>query len=272
MFEIANTKQKALLALSCSLGWEVSAVLELDRKTLSGLVDRAKSENQQFIYFISQRHKTGAARLGVLNPLCLEWLGKWLTESKGMRFRKRKLDKKTKDRVVSEVFDITAEGANKIMRMLARQAGIVTTGRIHFHKLRGWVMSGLSRSGFNEFQIKYLMGKAIPMTDMTYLQTLREEIEEKYPTAYESYLCLKPSIQERLIKDVTQRATQEIEKLKAERDSLKERIERIESYMGFAKEQIEKQRGQVKELMEQEGISVSDIKRIVEVLRREGKI
>jgi len=238
MFEIANTKQKALLALSCSLGWEVSAVLELDGKTLSGLVDRAKSENQQFIYFISQRHKTGAARLGVLNPLCLEWLGKWLTESKGMLFRKRKSDKKTKDRVVSEVFDITAEGANKIIRTLARQAGIVTTGRIHFHKLRGWVMSGLSRAGFNEFQIKYLMGKAIPLTDMTYLQTLQQEIEERYPEAYEHYLCLKPNIQERLIKDVTRQASQEIEKLKEERDVFKARLERIEKFMD---EHIQKQ-------------------------------
>lgn len=92
-------------------------------------------------------------------------------------------------------------------------------------------MSGLSRSGFNEFQIKYLMGKAIPMTDMTYLQTLREEIEEKYPTAYESYLCLKPSIPERLIKDVTKKASEEIEKLKQERDTFQARLERIEKFM-----------------------------------------
>jgi hypothetical protein len=155
-----------------------------------------------------------------------------------MLFRKRKSDKKTKDRVVSGVFDITAEGANKIMRTLARQAGIVTTGRIHFHKLRGWVMSGLSRAGFNEFQIKYLMGKAIPLTDMTYLQTLQQEIEERYPEAYEHYLCLKPSIQERLIKDVTRQASQEIEKLKEERDVFKARLDRIEKFMD---EHIQKQ-------------------------------
>jgi hypothetical protein len=49
-------------------------------------------------------------------------------------------------------------------------------------------MSGLSRSGFNEFQIKYLVGKPIPMQDMTYLQTLQQEIEERYPKAYEHFL------------------------------------------------------------------------------------
>ena len=37
------------------------------------------------------------------------------------------------------------------------------------------------------------MGKAIPVSDMTYLQTLQQEIEERYPKAYENYLSLKPN-------------------------------------------------------------------------------
>ena len=36
------------------------------------------------------------------------------------------------------------------------------------------------------------MGKAIPLSDSTYLQTLQQEIEEKYPESYEHYMNLKP--------------------------------------------------------------------------------
>jgi hypothetical protein len=49
-------------------------------------------------------------------------------------------------------------------------------------------MSGLSHAGFNEFQIKFVVGKAIPASDATYLLTLQREVEERYPKAYESYL------------------------------------------------------------------------------------
>jgi len=216
MFDVGSTKEKALLALGCSLGWEISAVLELTRDFLQGLVDRAKSENQNFIFFISRRRKTGAARLGVLNPNALEWVGKWLTESQNMQKRKRKENRKQADQPLSPVFDITDEGVNKMLRRLAKDAQIVVTGRVHFHRIRGWVMSGLSRAGFNEFQIKYLMGKAIPLADMTYLQTLQQEIEQKYPEAFEQCLNLKPRIQEKLIKDLAKSTTEEIEKLKEE--------------------------------------------------------
>jgi len=63
-------------------------------------------------------------------------------------------------------------------------------------------MSGLSRAGFNEFQIKYVMGKTIPLSDMVYLQSLESEISEKYPKIYNDYLSLKPSVDEELRKTV----------------------------------------------------------------------
>ena len=55
---------------------------------------------------------------------------------------------------------------------------------------RSWLMSQLSRAGFNEFQIKYYVGKKIPITDLTYLRTLQQEIEEKYPETYKKHLCI----------------------------------------------------------------------------------
>jgi chromosome segregation ATPase len=146
MFNVANTKEKCLLALGASLGWEISAVIELDRHTLQSLVERAKAENKQFIYFQSVRKKTGVNRLGVLNPLALEWLERWLNELAKIETdrinrhktaqRKRKENRKC-DRPISNLFDLTPEAINKMLRRLIRHTGIVTTGRVHFHKIRG---------------------------------------------------------------------------------------------------------------------------------------
>jgi hypothetical protein len=38
MFELGNTKEKAILALSCSLGWEVSGLIKLRREFIKSLV------------------------------------------------------------------------------------------------------------------------------------------------------------------------------------------------------------------------------------------
>jgi hypothetical protein len=220
MFDLANTKEKALLALSTSLGWEISAVLELARETLENLVKRARSEGKDYIYFRSQRKKTGAARLGVLNPLALEWVEKWLKELPSKKVRVRKRIKLTQDRPISEVFDIGEEGANLILKRLAKEAGLALTGRVHFHKIRGWVMSGLSRAGFNEFQIKYVVGKAIPLADSTYLQTLEQEVEERYPKAFPQFLNIKPA---KVVTVVDEKQAHEIQDLRARLAELERR-------------------------------------------------
>ena len=43
MFQIGNIKEKCMLALATSLGWEIRGVLKLKRKTLRDLIDRAKA-------------------------------------------------------------------------------------------------------------------------------------------------------------------------------------------------------------------------------------
>jgi len=176
LFDIGTTEEKAILATFCSLGWEVSSLLELKRPFIESKINQAKEEGKDFTYFQSQRPKTGALRLGVLNPLAIEWLSKHLQQSSGDRLFRY----------------TTKEGVNAMIKRLAREAHITKTGRIHTHLIRKWVMSGLSRAGFNEFQIKYLLGKTIPLSDMTYLQTLQQEIETKYPKAYE-YVNIKPA-------------------------------------------------------------------------------
>lgn len=185
MFSVADTQEKAILATFCSLGWEVSSLLSLERTYLGNLILRAQEQRKQFIYFIDQRRKTGAIRLGVLNPLAIEWISEWLKvpleriqQSKGThRWNAKRLFGYT-----------TKEGVNSMIKHLARDSHVTVTGRVHTHQIRKWVMSGLSRAGFNEFQIKFVVGKTIPLTDMTYLQTLQQEVEARYPKAYAEYL------------------------------------------------------------------------------------
>jgi hypothetical protein len=172
MFEIGTTQEKALIATLCSTGWEVSSVLGLDAGFIWNHVCRAKENGQKFVYFLDQRKKTGVRRLGVLNPLALEWLGEWLKEWHGQTCFKFR----------------TKEGVSDMLKRLARQGHVHTVGRVHTHSIRAWVISALSHAGFNEWQIKYVVGKSIPVSDATYLRTLQQEVEEKYPLAYEGYL------------------------------------------------------------------------------------
>lgn len=177
MYNSGNAFDKALLATGVSLGWEISAILDIKREDFTRYAERAKTEGKEFFTFESQRKKTGAPRFGILNPLALESLERYFSVSKG----KAETDK---------LFPITTPGANQLLRRLAREANITLTGTVRWHNIRKWLMSKLSRAKFNEFQINYLLGKTIPITALTYLDTLQQEIEERYPEAYKMHLCI----------------------------------------------------------------------------------
>jgi len=202
IFEVGNTTEKAIIATSASLGWEISAFLELERDKVSRLIAHAKANSEEFILFEDIRQKTGANRLAILNPLAIEWLSKYLETAKHSG---------------DKLFDLTSDGINKMLNRLARTSGLKTTGSVRYHNIRKWLMSRLSRCGFNEFQIKSIIGHSIPLQDRTYLQTLTEEISEKYPKVYDEYLNIYPKVnvgakgeltakidgQNRLISDLT---------------------------------------------------------------------
>jgi hypothetical protein len=173
LFEVGNTFEKALIATAVSEGWEISAFLEQDRDVIAKRLAHATQNSEKFIFFTNTRQKTGIARFCVLNPLAIEWLTKYLASRK---------DDDTR------LFPITQDGVQKLLYRLSEQSGLKTTGSLRFHNIRKWLMSRLSRCGFNEFQIKYLMGKSINISDSTYLQTLQSEIEDKYPIVYNDYL------------------------------------------------------------------------------------
>ena len=243
MFEVADTRDKAILALASSLGWEISGFVDLKRETLSKLIERAKDNGEKCAYFKNVRKKTGKLRLGVLNPLALEWCDKWLKLSENIPQRKREPRTVnpitlTAKRRISDIFNLTGNGIHNAMRNLAKKANLKLTGLPRFHNIRKWVMSGLSRSGFNEFQIKYVLGKAIPMSDQVYLQTLEQEIRDRYPEAYENYLNLSTTIS----KDTKK-------KLEDENKILKERFSEMEIENIKTKEEIRELSSMVKSLV-----------------------
>jgi integrase len=157
LFDIGDVTEKAIIATACSLGWEISGFLELDRDKVQRQIEHAKANGESYVFFEDVRAKTGEARLAVLNPLAIQWISKYLETTKSNS---------------EKLFDYTPDGINKMLAALAVKSGLKTTGQIRFHNIRKWLMSRLSRCGFNEFQIKYILGKSINVSDRTYLQTL----------------------------------------------------------------------------------------------------
>lgn len=174
MFDVADLRGKAIITLGVSLGWAISDVLALDKGYIETLIARAQANNEKFIFFKRQRIKTGAKALGIINPLALEWLSKWLKKNK-----------------TDNLFDISHDMINKDLQRLAIEAQLKLLGKVSYHCFRGWTFSSLVKSGFSEFESKYVVGKSIPLSDSTYLN-LEESIKEKYKEQYEKYFNIKP--------------------------------------------------------------------------------
>jgi hypothetical protein len=240
MYNCGNAFDKALLAVGVSLGWEISAILDIDREEFERFVQRARKQNKEFFSFETQREKTGAKRFGILNPLALEALETYFA---------------VKQDETEKLFPITSHGANKLLARLAREANIALTGDVRWHNLRKWLMSKLSRAKFNAFQIKYLVGKQIPLTDMTYLQTLQQEIEEQYPEAYAEHLSI--------LAYQTRNKDSEIERLREELREMKLIMKGMQTAFGeeIAKKAIQKlkESGEIKTVARLKRMSLDEM-------------
>jgi len=175
MFDVADLRGKAIIALGSSLGWAISDVLALDKAFLETQIQRANESNENYIFFKRQRGKTNAKMYAIINPLAKVWLQKWL-----------KINKSDK------LFDISADQINRELQRIATESGVNTLGSITFHCFRGWVFSSLVKSGFSEFEAKYVVGKTIPLSDATYL-TLEDSIQTKYKENYERVFNIQPT-------------------------------------------------------------------------------
>lgn len=155
----------------------IDDILNLKRQTINNFIEHAKKNNQNFAFFKTIRGKTKVPMLAVLNPLAILWLENWF-----------KLEKITD--ADQPLFNVNYDAVWQMFPKLAQRSGITLTGKIRFHAIRKWLMSKLSSGGFNEFQIKRCVGKKIPNSDDTYLQTLDDEIKERYPRIYDSHLSI----------------------------------------------------------------------------------
>lgn len=176
MWHVGDLRNKALLAVGMSLGWEVGQILDMDKDVFERQVLRARSEKQDFIAFNWVRPKEQKPQYGILSPCAIDSLERYL--------------EKRKDNPDSRLwFDLTTEDAiNDVLRALVRDAGIVTTGKVRWHLLRKWLMSQLDAAGLTEFQNKICQGKSLPVSDKTYLQSIKRTALEKYVKAYPVYL------------------------------------------------------------------------------------
>ena len=183
MYHIANTRDKAILAVGCYFGWKVSAIRGMKRKFYEDVVKRARSEEKEFISFWAERKKEDEIRLAILNPCALDALERWLEKTKDSESNWLWTNGDKKKPLTPDTF-------NDILRSLVKEAGIVTIGKIRWHLLRKWLMVTLSNAGFGEWETKLIVGKAIPSSDMTYLEGLRTIIIPKYQQAYSRFLSL----------------------------------------------------------------------------------
>lgn len=204
MFEVSDTRGKALISLGCSLGWAISDTMALERSKVETMLERAKDNGDKFIFFKRARIKTNAKALGILNPLAIEWLSKWLKIHKG-----------------SKLFDISESQINRMLQDIAKESGIRLLGKVSFHCFRGWVFSSLVKSGFSEFASKYVVGKTIPLSDATYL-SLEEDIKEKYIEAYDKYFNIAQT-------NNTKKSLALEEENRQQRKMIKTLIEKVES-------------------------------------------
>jgi hypothetical protein len=217
MYDVSDYKGKAILACACSLGWEVSDFLVLNRKLVEDHIRKADAEGRTFIYFKTVRTKTHVPRLAVLNPLAIQSLKQWLPLNPTDR-----------------LFDMTKSGITKFMQSTAKKAALNTTGTVRFHRIRAWTFNSLLKGGFSDAEAKYIVGKAIPHSDGTYLR-LQEGIEQKYPKLYNEYLCIKPE------------RVQVPEDMKRENEDLKQRVKETENKLSNIEKLIEDLKKQIPE-------------------------
>lgn len=173
MFKFAGVREKAILSTAVSLGWSASDFLSLERAFLEKYIARARSEGLEFIRFDWEREKTGEPILGVLTPEAMDSLEEWFERIPGARWAFPR-EAGNGERPISQ------DSLNDIVRAMVREANIVTTGTVRFHLLRKFLMSELASAGLNEWEVKIILGKAIPISDSTYLQKIKNDAFEKY--------------------------------------------------------------------------------------------
>jgi len=177
ILQVANIKYKALIAVATSTGFSIDDILRFKKQTIYNIIERAKQNDEKFAYFKWVRAKTNVQALAVLNPLAIEWVEKYIQFNP---------PKNSNELLFGRDYSVVY----RMFSNLVERASLTLTGKPRIHAIRKWLMSKLSTAGFNEFQIKRCVGKKIPNSVDTYLQTLDDEIKERYPKIYDAHLSI----------------------------------------------------------------------------------
>jgi len=235
LFNAGTTKDRALLSVLASSGQSISDVLALERS----FIEEQLKGDVDFIFFDTQRIKTGKKGLFALNPIAIRCLKKYLYE---------RIDNDKR------LLPWSRDGVRKMLLRLKRESGFESSRNIRIHKIRGWFISTCISAGLVTEEWKILTSKAIKASDETYIR-IRESLEQKYKSIFKEHLdflgqsqvktiehlqrqvkALTNLLREKPPKTVTEEPDlTELEKMRIERDGWKhnfelllERVEKLE--------------------------------------------
>ena len=188
MFEVGDTRDKALLSTSVSLGWDPDSVQHLPRKMISDYIKRARSKKERFVRFDWYREKEETEMLGCLTPEAIDWIEKYLEKTKNVETPWLFPNSSGKH-------PISQDTINDIIKRLVAEANIKTVGKIRFYGVsRKFLIPTLVSAGLSEWEVKLIVGKTIPTTDSTYLEGLKPSAFKKYCQAYPKFSLYPTSL------------------------------------------------------------------------------
>ena len=163
MWLVADTEGKARLSVAVSLGWGVGDFKNLKTQFIRDIL--ANVDKDGYVSFDYRRQKTRARIRGILNPCSVNSLHNYL--------------KKVPKNQIFLWTARTANGLNHWLRTLFSEAGLVENGKLRFHLIRKYVFDIVS-SQVGVYEAKLLTGKAIPLSDATYLHGLEDRLLKRY--------------------------------------------------------------------------------------------
>jgi uncharacterized protein YukE len=103
-------------------------------------------------------------------------------------------------------------------------------------------MDTLSSQGLNEYETKIIVGKAIPLSDLTYLQTLKRSAFQKYQKAYPGFSLRGTETNHRLeeVKEAMSQQEQDIRSLRTRLDIVNDQVRKLEELNADLKHQQER--------------------------------
>jgi site-specific recombinase XerD len=225
LWDVSDLTERTILATAASLGLEVSSFLQLKRDKVRSLVEKAIAEKEQFTFWVDNRSKTSAKRLNVLGPVAIEYLKKYFDANINRGYK--------------ALFPYSENGIGAMLKRLFQKASIDTAKqKVRFHSIRKWLMTKLNESGANIYSVKLILGKAIEVSDSTYLNHLEQTALEEYKKAYPKFLCFTNGKAEtQVVKDL-EKARLDVDSLRTamgllhdENRELKRQMEEVYRFM-----------------------------------------